>query len=115
MVAAAMGWLGTVGTFLAYALLWRGRLTSQSLRYSALNFTGGLLAGAACIGYGAWPSAAANIAWAALGLHAMIRTCRIARADRGPHRAAPTESDGPARLPPPTVRAGCPDTPGQDA
>lgn len=92
MVAAVMGWLGTAGTFLAYALLWRGRLTSESRRYAALNMAGGLLAGTACIIYGAWPSAASNFAWAALGMHSMIRIYRIVRADRGSHPAEPPDS-----------------------
>lgn len=84
MVAALMGWLGTAGTFLAYALLWRGRLTSESRRYAALNLAGGLLGGTACIIYGAWPSAASNLAWAALGMHSMIRTIsRVGRPGEG--------------------------------
>lgn len=92
MVAAVMGWLGTVGTFLAYALLWRGRLTSESRRYAALNVAGGLFAGTACIIYGAWPSAASNLAWAALGMHSMIRTFGVVRADLGTHPAESTVS-----------------------
>lgn len=79
MLAAALGWLGTVGTFVAYALLWRGRVTSESRRYAALNTVGGLLGGAGSVLYGAWPSAAANFAWAALGLHALIGAHRRRR------------------------------------
>lgn len=79
MLAAALGWLGTAGTFLAYAMLWRGRLTSESRLYAVLNMAGGLMAGSACALYGAWPSAASNLAWAALGLHSMIRAHRRRR------------------------------------
>jgi len=58
MLAAALGWLGTAGTFLAYAMLWRGRLGSESRRYATLNMVGGLMGGSAAALYGAWPSAA---------------------------------------------------------
>ena len=37
MIAAAMGWIGTVGGISAYLLLSRGRWHATSLRYSALN------------------------------------------------------------------------------
>jgi ammonia channel protein AmtB len=80
MLAAVLGWLGTAGTFMAYAMLWRGRVTSDSLRYAALNALGGLMGGIACAIYGAWPSVAANFAWAALGLHSMVGTLRRRRA-----------------------------------
>ena len=79
MLAAALGWLGTAGTFLAYAMQWRGRLTSESRLYATLNMAGGLMAGSACALYGAWPSAASNLAWAALGVHSMIRAHRQRR------------------------------------
>ena len=79
MLAAALGWLGTAGTFLAYAMLWRGRLTAESRTYAALNMLGGLLGGTACTLYEAWPSAAANFAWAALGLHSMVVAVAVRR------------------------------------
>lgn len=72
MLVAALGWLGTVGTFMAYAMLWKGSVTSESRRYAALNVAGGLMGGSACVLYGAWPSAASNFAWAALALYASI-------------------------------------------
>ena len=72
MTAALLGWLGTAGTLAAYGLLWRGRLTSTSRRYALLNLVGGVLAGTASGLYGAWPSAASNAIWAALGLHSMV-------------------------------------------
>jgi hypothetical protein len=72
MLVAALGWLGTVGTFMAYAMLWKGSVTPESRRYAALNVAGGLMGGSACVLYGAWPSAASNFAWAALALYASI-------------------------------------------
>lgn len=79
MLAAVLGWLGTIGTFVAYVMLTRGRLTSASLRYGALNTVGGLLGGTATALYGAWPSSAANFLWAALGTYSMLSTYRRRR------------------------------------
>lgn len=86
MMAAALGWIGTVGTFVAYLLLCRGRLLSDSLRYGLLNVSGGLLAGTAAVLYGAWPSAASNFAWAMIGsVTVFTATKRFSarRAERG--------------------------------
>ena len=65
VIAAAMGWIGTVGTIGAYVMLSRGRWHSASLRYAALNGIGGLLAAGASAAYGAWPSVASNLLWSA--------------------------------------------------
>lgn len=74
MLAAALGWMGTAGTFGAYLLLWRGRVTSDSLTYALLNTVGGVLAGLASAWYGAWPSVASNAVWAAIGAHTVAST-----------------------------------------
>lgn len=74
MLAAALGWLGTAGTFGAYLLLWRGRVASDSLSYALLNTVGGLLGALASGWYGAWPSVASNGVWAVLGAHTVIST-----------------------------------------
>ena len=72
MLSAALGWLGMAGTFVAYLLLWRGRVASESLTYATLNAVGGLLGGTGSVLYGAWPSAASNFVWAAIGLHSIV-------------------------------------------
>lgn len=74
MVAGALGWIGTMGTFLAYLLLWKGRVGSESLTYAVMNAFGGLLAGTASVLYGAWPSAASNFVWAAIGIQSAVVT-----------------------------------------
>ena len=79
MIAAAMGWIGTVGTIGAYVMLSRGHWHSASLRYAALNGAGGLLCGAASAGYGAWPSVASNVVWSAVALHSAVMTLRERR------------------------------------
>lgn len=69
MITAAIGWFGTFGTLGAYLMLWRGRVTAQSLAYALLNAVGGTLSGAASIAYGAWPAAAASLVWAVIAVH----------------------------------------------
>lgn len=92
MIAACLGWLGTAGTFAAYTMLWRGRMTSESLRYAALNAGGGLLAGTASALYGAWPSAVSNFLWAAAGIHSIGRTVITRRAAQRALRTTGTAS-----------------------
>ncbi|WOF24037.1 hypothetical protein N8K70_04990 [Microbacterium betulae] len=74
--AGVIGWLGTLGTFGAYALLWRGRVGPASRIYAVLNTLGGLLGAIAGVLYGAWPSVASNVVWAAVGLHTLVAIAR---------------------------------------
>jgi hypothetical protein len=76
MVAAALGWMGTIGTITAYLMLSRGRMSSDSLRYSSMNFVGGLLGASATALYGAWPSVVSNVIWAAVAGHSMFTILR---------------------------------------
>jgi hypothetical protein len=103
VIAAAMGWIGTVGTIGAYVMLSRGHWHSASLRYAALNGAGGLLCGAAGAAYGAWPSVASNVMWSAVALHSVVMTLhqrrRAARARLAPLRPVPDPpTDQPAVL-----------------
>ena len=77
MIAAAMGWIGTVGSIGAYVALSRGRWHATSLRYSALNALAGALAGTASLLYGAWPSVGANVVWTAIAVHSLLATLRV--------------------------------------
>ena len=100
MIAAAMGWIGTLGTIGAYVMLSRGSWHSASLRYAALNGIGGLLCGSASAAYGAWPSVASNLVWSGVALHSAFvvlrdrRTRRMASVERLPIR--PTDPEPPA-------------------
>ena len=97
MIAAAMGWIGALGTIGAYLMLSQGRWHSASLRYAALNGIGGLLAASASAAYGAWPSVASNLLWSGVALHSAVvtlygrRTRRIAPVERLPVRPADPE------------------------
>jgi hypothetical protein len=79
MFAAAMGWIGTVGTMGAYVMLTRGRWQATSVRYGVLNLLGGLLGAAGSTAYGAWPSVASNLVWAGVSLHAVLGTLQARR------------------------------------
>jgi hypothetical protein len=97
MIAAALGWIGTVGTFVAYLLLCRGRLLADSLRYGMLNTSGGLLAGTAAVLYGAWPSAASNFAWAVIGMVSVftaVKRISAGGAERATRSVTPIRSAG---------------------
>jgi hypothetical protein len=82
MIAAAMGWIGTVGTISAYVMLSRGRWHSASLRYAAINGVGGLLCAAASAAYGAWPSVTSNLLWSVIAVHSLTVTLHERRAQR---------------------------------
>jgi hypothetical protein len=74
MLAAAMGWIGTLGTISAYVMLSRGYVQAASIRYGVLNLLGGLLGAAGSTAYGAWPSVASNLIWAAVALQSVLVT-----------------------------------------
>ena len=82
MIAAAMGWIGTVGSISAYLLLSRGQWHVTSLRYSALNGVAGVLAASASAVYGAWPSVVSNLLWSGIALHSAIVTLHARRSVR---------------------------------
>ena len=87
MIAAALGWVGTAGTFGAYVLLVQGRWHATSIRYAALNGVAGLVGAIASSIYGAWPSAVSNMLWSCVAAQSIVLTCRERR---GVRRAAPT-------------------------
>lgn len=74
MIAAAMGWVGTIGSITAYLLLTRGRWHATSLRYAALNGVAGVLAGSASAVYGAWPSVVSNLLWTCIAAQSAVAT-----------------------------------------
>jgi hypothetical protein len=82
MIAAALGWVGTVGTIGAYVLLSRGRWHATSLRYGALNGFAGLVGAAGSTLYGAWPSVASNLLWSCVAAHTVVMTWCERRAAR---------------------------------
>ena len=90
MVAAVLGWVGTVGTFGAYVLLSRGLWHATSIRYAALNGVAGLLGAIGSSLYGAWPSVVSNLLWSGVATCSIVSTYRERR---GARRAVPAELD----------------------
>jgi hypothetical protein len=84
MIASAMGWIGTVGTICAYVLLSRGRWSSASLRYSAINGVCGVLCAGASAAYGAWPSVTSNLVWTVIAAQSVLATLRERRSGKNP-------------------------------
>jgi hypothetical protein len=79
MVAAALGWVGTLGTFGAYVLLSRGLWHATSIRYAALNGVAGLLGAIGSSLYGAWPSVVSNVLWSGVAAQSIVLTYRARR------------------------------------
>lgn len=90
MIAAAMGWIGTVGSIGAYLMLTRGDLHPASLRYAAINFASGLLCAVASATYGAWPSVAANLVWSVVAAQSGVTEVLRRRALPAPGSDHPT-------------------------
>jgi hypothetical protein len=82
MIAAVLGWVGTVGTFGAYVLLSRGLWHATSLRYAALNGVAGLLGAVGSSLYGAWPSVVSNLLWSCVAAQSLVSTYRERRGAR---------------------------------
>lgn len=79
MLVDAVGWLGAGALLLAFALLTAGRLPAGSTGYLLLNLAGS--AGLALNGaaHAAWPSAALNLLWLAIGAAALHRALQKRR------------------------------------
>jgi hypothetical protein len=67
------GWIGAVLVIIAYALISFHRLSPTSVLYQALNIVGSILLIINTAWHAAWPSAAVNVVWAAIGLLAVTR------------------------------------------
>ena len=96
LVIDALGWLGAASLLLAYGLTSAGRLPSQGWRFQMLNLVGAVALAANSAYHGAWPSAALNLVWIAIGLAALLRA--------GLLRAGPTADVAVAPAPDATNR-----------
>jgi hypothetical protein len=70
LLVDAAGWAGAGCLLLAYALLSAGRIPA-GLRYQLLNLAGSVGLALNGVAHRAWPSAALNIVWLAVGLAAL--------------------------------------------
>lgn len=95
MIAAVLGWVGTVGTFGAYVLLSRGLWHATSIRYAALNGVAGLLGAMGSSLYGAWPSVVSNALWSGVAAVSIVSTYRERRGARSAGPAEPSTDPEP--------------------
>ena len=73
VVVNVLGWVGMALLISAYALVTAGWLTGTALRFQLMNLFGGagLMINSAY--YDAWPSAALNLVWVAIGIVGLVR------------------------------------------
>lgn len=72
MLVMIAGWAGAAVTIGAYALVTNGRVSPSSMAYQGLNIGGAAALALSAMVNGAWPSAATNIIWVAIGMHAAV-------------------------------------------
>ncbi|MEV4564745.1 hypothetical protein AB0K18_01420 [Nonomuraea sp. NPDC049421] len=72
----AVGWAGAALLLAGYALVSSARLSGDGLAYQLINLGGsvGLMINSAYSA--AWPSAALNLIWAAIGVTALVKLAR---------------------------------------
>jgi hypothetical protein len=86
-----IGWVGAMCVLLAYLLLLRGNITSEGSRYLSLNFLGSACLAVSTSVARAWPSAAVNLIWLAIGIAPLIRA--LARIQPRRHRAGAADPE----------------------
>jgi hypothetical protein len=70
---AAIGWAGAISMLTAYLLLLRRKTSAHSHLYLGLNFLGSACLVVSTYAAHAWPSAAVNLIWLALGVAPLVR------------------------------------------
>ena len=70
---ATIGWTGAVSLLVAYLLLLRRRTSADSHLYLSLNFLGSACLALSTSAAHAWPSAAVNLIWLAIGIAPLLR------------------------------------------
>jgi peptidoglycan/LPS O-acetylase OafA/YrhL len=72
-LTATIGWAAAVSMLAAYLLLLRHRTSADSRLYLSLNFLGSAGLAVSTSAAHAWPSAAVNLIWLAIGLAPLVR------------------------------------------
>ena len=70
---ATIGWIGAVSLLAAYLLLLSRRASADGHLYLSLNFLGSACLAVSTSAARAWPSAAVNLIWLAIGIAPLIR------------------------------------------
>lgn len=79
LVMEIIGWIGAALVLAGYGLLSAHKLDSRSVTYQLLNIGGSLGLVINTLWNGAIPSAAVNVIWMAIGVHAVWRNSRSAQ------------------------------------
>ena len=80
LVMEIIGWVGAALVLAGYGLLSAHKLDSRSVTYQVLNIGGSLGLVINTLWNGAIPSAAVNVIWMGIGLHAVWRNSRAVQA-----------------------------------
>jgi hypothetical protein len=78
LLADVVGWFGALSILAAYGLLSSGKLSGHSRFYHLLNVFGGAGLIINSGWNGAYPSAALNLIWVAIGLYGTARASKAA-------------------------------------
>jgi hypothetical protein len=73
VIVNVVGWIGMALLIGAYALVTAGRLHGPGLTFQLMNLVGGASLMVNSAYYGAWPSAALNLVWVAIGFVGLAR------------------------------------------
>jgi hypothetical protein len=73
VIVNVVGWIGMALLIGAYALVTAGRLHGPGLTFQLMNLVGGASLMVNSAYYGAWPSAALNLVWVAIGIVGLAR------------------------------------------
>jgi hypothetical protein len=89
---AAIGWAGALSVLVAYLLLLRRSTSADSHLYLSLNFLGSACLAVSTSAAHAWPSAAVNLIWLAIGFAPLVRALAKLHA-RHQHPCTATDAD----------------------
>jgi hypothetical protein len=73
LVFDILGWVGAACVVIPYGLVATGRIAGTTTTYRAANIVGGVLLMLNTWYHAAYPSAAVNVLWIAIGVYAMTR------------------------------------------
>jgi len=89
LIAAVLGWSGTVSLLLAYGLVSAGRLSGKGVAFQLLNVYGSSGLGVAAVEGEVWSAATLNAVWVSIGLVTLAMSLRHRRRDEIPTEARP--------------------------
>ncbi|MEV4090671.1 CBU_0592 family membrane protein [Streptosporangium saharense] len=71
-----LGWISAAVMLYGYAMVSSSRMAGDGLPYQVINLVGSVALMVSATSHSAWPSAILNVAWAMIGVAAVIRNAR---------------------------------------